>query len=114
MKIYKITREEAIELIKFDEEVNKDKSLYGDMTPEEKKAIKKATSTGTRKVTKDKKPRERKENVVKKNIIADLVKFLEENSLYENVMVANAERQIAFSIGESKFELTLVQKREKK
>ena len=60
--------------------------------------------------------RERKKNATKQGIIEELAKFLSEQSdiAYENVVVTNAERQIAFSIGEDNFELTLVQKRKPK
>ena len=61
-------------------------------------------------------PQKRKENPTKASIIAEIAKFLEENSenACENVTITNKERQIAFSIGENNYEFTLVQKRAKK
>ena len=49
-------------------------------------------------------------------IIAELAKFLTENSenACENVEITNKERQIAFKIGENAYELTLIQKRKPK
>ena len=60
--------------------------------------------------------RSRKENPTKAGIIAEIAKFLEENSenACENVEITNKERQIAFKIGENCYELTLVQKRKPK
>ena len=80
---------------------------------------KKMANAGTKKPTVykfDTKEKKRKENPTKAGIIAELAKFLEENSgnACENVEITNKERQIAFKIGENDFELTLVQKRAKK
>ena len=57
--------------------------------------------------------RERKANPTKQSIIAELAKFLTEQSenACENVEITNKERQIAFSVGEQKYELTLIAKR---
>ena len=63
-----------------------------------------------------KKPKKKKENPVKQKIIAEIERFLNENSEIsaENVQITNAERQIAFKIGENDYELTLIQKRKPK
>ena len=37
-----------------------------------------------------------------------------EETAYENVEITNAERMIAFSIGDEKYEITLIQKRKPK
>lgn len=60
--------------------------------------------------------RERKPNATKGGLIAELARFLEENSAFstENITIVNAERQISFTIGADSFDLTLVQKRKKK
>lgn len=89
-----------------------------DLPPEKAAVAKKYTHTGTRKgpVAYKFTKRERKPNATKGGIIAELSKFLAENSEFsvENVEILNKERQIAFQIGEDKFELTLVQKRKPK
>lgn len=113
MKIYKISYDEAKQLVEDDIKVDKDEPLEWDLTPEQKKVQKQALKTGTRQV-KEKVKREHKENPTKKNIICEIAELLNKGDVYSNVEITNSERQIAFTVGESKFELTLVQKRDKK
>ena len=119
MKTLDLTRDEAIELIKDDEQVDKMgmKQVDDDLTEEQKKAIKKAKG-GIRAVNAygKKVTRERKENPTKASLIAEIADFLQKNSenAIENCEITNKERQIAFKIGENSFELTLVQKRKPK
>ena len=119
MKTLDLTRDEAIELIKDDEQVDKMgmKQVDDDLTEEQKKAIKKAKG-GVRAVNAygKKVTRERKENPTKASLIAEIADFLQKNSenAIENCEITNKERQIAFKIGENSFELTLVQKRKPK
>lgn len=114
----KCTKEEAEDVIKWDKVIDQGGRTPYDLDPETEKMAKKMAN-----VTQRKKPtvynwnkRERKANPTKSGIIAELAKFLEESSEYatESVEITNKERQIAFSIGEDKFELTLVQKRKPK
>ena len=60
--------------------------------------------------------KKKKENPTKANIIALLATILTENGDFsaENVEITNKERQIAFTVGDNAFELTLVQKRKPK
>lgn len=60
--------------------------------------------------------KKRKENPTKGNFIALLATILVKNPDFcaENVEITNKERQIAFTIGDNAFELTLVQKRKPK
>ena len=118
MKNLDLTREEAMEVIEADKQIDKGAKLF-ELSKEQEKASKKARGTGT----KAKQPtaykftqRTRKENTTKAEIIAELAKFLAENSenACENVEITNKERQIAFKIGENAYELTLVQKRKPK
>lgn len=113
MKVYKISYDEAKQLVEDDIKVDKGETLEWDLTPEQKKVQKQALKTGTRQV-KEKVKRERKENPTKKNIICEIAELLNKGNVYSNVEITNSERQIAFTVGESKFELTLVQKRDKK
>lgn len=113
MKIYKISYDEAKQLVEDDIKVDKGEPLEWDLTSEQKKVQKQALKTGTRQV-KEKVKRERKENPTKKNIICEIAELLNKGEVYSNVEITNSERQIAFTVGESKFELTLVQKRDKK
>ncbi len=101
----------------YDRAVEGDKTelLDYDLCPEKKKVAQQFTRTGTRKsptVYKFEK-RQRKANPTKGGIISELTNFLKENSEYaiENLEIVNKERQIAFEIAGTKFELTLTQKR---
>ena len=105
--------DEAYQVVLDDEAVDKGEALPWDLTPEQLKESKKARQADRAK-PKEKVKRERKANENKQLIIADLLNFFQENEEFENVEVLNAERQIAFSLGGKKYELTLVEKREKK
>ena len=116
------SEEEIADIIKNDEAIDKGERVYFDLDPEKEKEAKKFAKAGTRKAPTVYKldnaegKRSRKENPTKAGIIAELSKFLAENSenACENVEITNKERQIAFKIGENLYELTLVQKRKPK
>lgn len=105
--------DEAYQVVLDDEAVDRGEALPWDLTPEQMKASKKARQADHAK-PKEKVKRERKKNDVKANLILDLANFLEESETITGVEITNAERQVAFTLGDLKFELTLVQKREKK
>ena len=118
-----LSEQEIAELIAYDNDVEKGKKTEYDLTDEQAKIAKEFTKAGTRK-TAQKAPtvykldntngnRSRKENPTKEAIIAEIAQFLAEKSenACENVEIPNKGRQISFSIGENRFELTLVQKR---
>ena len=116
-----MTEEEIADVVKSDEAIDKGEKLF-ELTAEQEKASKQARNSGTRKAPTVYKldnadgKRSRKENPTKAGIIAEIAKFLTENSenACENVEITNKERQIAFKIGENAYELTLVQKRKPK
>ena len=116
-----LTEAEALDVIEADKEIDRGEKMEFDLPPDKEKVAKEYAKISAKKEKKtptvykfDK--RERKKNATKQGIIEELAKFLTEQSdiAYENVVVTNAERQIAFSIGEDNFELTLVQKRKPK
>lgn len=118
MRILKCTAEEADDIIKTDKMIDKGERTPYDLDPETEKMAKKFANT-----TERKKPtvysfqkRERKANPTKGGIVAELAKFLENDSEFatKSVEITNKERQIAFKIGDDAFELTLVQKRKPK
>jgi hypothetical protein len=113
MNILKCSYEEAYQIVLDDEAVDRGEPLPWDLTPEQLKESKKARQADRTK-PKEKVKRERKVNENKQIIIADLLNFFQENEEIESVEVLNAERQIAFTLGGKKYELTLVEKREKK
>ena len=121
--------EEIQRMLADDKRVDRGEILEWDMSAEEhKKAMKFANVTDKKPKTEEKAPKKgataynfdtstkkRKENPTKASIIAEIAKFLQENSenACENVQIINAERQISFTIGENTYEFTLVQKRKK-
>lgn len=117
MKVLDIPEAEAIQLVMDDKAVDKGEKLF-ELSAEQKKVAKKYAGTGTKKRTvyKFDTAKKKKENPVKQKIIAEIERFLNENSEFcaEMVQITNAERQIAFKIGENDYELTLVQKRKAK
>lgn len=118
MRILGCTAEEADDIIATDKMIDQGKRTPYDLDPETEKMAKKFANSREKKkpAVYDFKKRERKANPTKGGIIAELAKFLEENSEFatESVEITNKERQIAFKIGEDAFELTLVQKRKPK
>lgn len=116
------SEEEIADVIAADAAIDKGERVAFDLDPEKEKQAKKYAKAGTKKAPTVYKldneggKRSRKANPTKGGIIAELAKFLTENSEFatENVEITNKERQIAFKIGEDCFELTLVQKRKPK
>ena len=114
-----MSREDALAMLAEDKRIDRGEVMEWDLPPEEhKKAMKYANSDEKKKKAPtaynfDTSGKKRKENPTKAGIIAELARFLTENSEYatENVEITNKERQIAFKIGDTGFELTLVQKR---
>ncbi len=117
MRLLQCTEEEAQDIIKTDKMIERGERTPYDLPEEKEKEAKKMANAGVRKPTVyNFTQRERKANPTKSGIIAELALFLEKDSDFatENVEITNKERQIAFSIGEERFELTLVQKRKAK
>ena len=120
MRILEVDEKTADEILATDKAIDRGERMDFDLDPETEKMAKKMANAGTRKKPTvynfDTSKRQRKENPTKSGIIAELAKFLEENSenACENVKITNKERQIAFKVGENDYELTLVQKRKKK
>lgn len=113
-----LSKQEEQELLAYDKAVEADKSTEYDLSPDKIKIAQKFAHAGTRKQPTAYKftQRQRKPNATKGGIISELADFLEKHSQFsiDNLQVTNKERQIAFSIGEDSFELTLVQKRKPK
>ena len=122
MRVLDVSAEEADEILKADKAIDRGERVSFDLSPEKEKIAKKFANVDTKKRKKptvynlDARGKARKENPTKASIIAELAKFLAENSenACEMVEITNKERQIAFKIGENAYELTLVQKRKPK
>ena len=111
-----LSREEALQTLADDKDIDKGKPKDFDLTAEQLKNVKQYTKVGTRKTSTTPTKRERKENPTKALIIAEIFKFLGENAEIsaENLEILNKERQIFFKCGENDYELTLTQKRKPK
>lgn len=116
MKKLDITREEALDLEGYDDDVEHNRKTEHDLTPEQIKVVQEMN----RKVQHKKYGtvhRERKPNETKEAIVAELAEFLAEDAqgqAYEDVIVTNKNRMIHFRIGEKEFDLQLIEKRQSK
>ena len=123
MKRNKCSRDEAIDLIKYDIAVEDGEETEYDLTEEQKKVV----QDMNRKID-HKKPtnvkRERKPNELKEALVAALADYLENvceldmadsGLIYcENVEITNKNRMIHFSCKDKEFDLQLIEKRAKK
>ena len=122
MQGLKCDRSEALAIYEADKAIDRGERLPFDLPIEREKEAKKMANVTERKrkaptiYNFDTSQKKRKENPTKAGIIAEIAKFLQEQSenACENVTITNSERQIAFIIGENSYEFTLVQKRKPK
>lgn len=118
MRLLDCTEEEAFDVIRTDEIIDKGGRTEYDLPIAEEKAALKIGRIDERKAKSadNKRGKVRAENPTKSGIIAEIAEFLTEKSQFacENVEITNKERQIAFKIGENAYEITLVQKRKPK
>lgn len=110
MKSLGCTREEAIAVITEDEAIDKMtmKEINADLTPEQRKVMKDATKTGTKKRTAVK--RERKPDEEKADIIAQIADFLKTIDGYD-VDIIKGEREISLIVGANDYSITLTKHR---
>ena len=118
MRLLDCTEEEALDVIRTDEIIDKGGRTEYDLPIAEEKAALKMGRVDERKAKSadNKRGKVRAENPTKSGIISEIAEFLTEKSQFacENVEITNKERQIAFKIGENAYEITLVQKRKPK
>ena len=109
MATLKISREEAIEVIREDEEIDgmTMKEINADLTPEQKKAMKDATKTGARKRTDVK--RERKVDETKKRLLNGFRIFLE--GLGGKVESLKTEAEMHFEFEGASYTVKLIKHR---
>ncbi len=119
MKKLGISREEALDLEGYDDDVNKNRKTQYDLTDEQRKNVmemnrkREHRKSGPRKV-------ERKPNELKEALVAALADFLEneceftlaDKTTYCDVVeVTNKNRMIHFTVGDKEFDLQLIEKR---
>ena len=118
MRLLDCTEEEALDVIRTDEIIDKGGRTEYDLPIAEEKAALKIGRIDERKAKSadNKRGKVRAENPTKSGIIAEIAEFLTEKSQFawKNVGSTNKERQVAFKIGENADERTLVQKRKPK
>jgi hypothetical protein len=90
-----------------------------DLDPEKQKVVKQMTKAGGKARATESKPRERKPNEEKREIIKYLAYSLGEcdkfgENFAESVETVNVEREITFKIGENAYSLTLTLHRKPK
>ena len=102
MKALDLSREEAIEMLQEDEEIDHGANPHP-LTAEQEKASKKARSTGTRTYTFTK--RERKPDKDKRALIYSIAEFLLDFD--EHPTITNPERQIDFHFNGRHFRIVL-------
>lgn len=119
MKSGRYTREQAIELIEYDKAIDRGEQTPYDLTAEQKKNQKKIRNTlGSGKVreaspiTKVKKPRERKADLIKQKIIEVLAQAVGENLVEPQIL--NNEKLIQFIFEGETYEIDLKKKRKPK
>ena len=108
-----LSREEAEDLVRYDDDVEDGKKTKYDLTPEQQANV----TAMNRKVEHQKgkgNRSQRKPNEVKESIIKELAEFLREDAqsqLYEEVTITNANRMITFVVNGKSYDLTLIEKR---
>lgn len=116
MRVLEVNEKEADEILAYDNAVDKGLKTQYDFTKEQEKETRKYRQADRKPTAYKFTKRERKPNATKGGLIQELYNFLTTGSGFEiiNCEITNKERQIAFSVADNDFELTLVQKRQKK
>ena len=116
MRVLEVSEKEADEILAYDNAVDKGLKTQYDFTKEHEKETRKYRQADRKPTAYKFTKRERKPNATKGGLIQELYNFLTTGSGFEiiNCEITNKERQIAFGVGENKFEIILVQKRQKK
>ena len=119
MKKLGITREEAIELEGYDEDIKQNKKTPYDLTAEQRKNVMEMNrkrdhkKTGPRQI-------ERKPNEMKEALVAALADFLENECEFtlqdvltycDAVEITNKNRMIHFKVNDKEYDLQLIEKR---
>lgn len=122
MKKLGISREEALDLEGYDDDVDHNRKTEHDLTPEQQKVVQEMNRKKEHKKY-GSVHRERKPNDLKIAIMAELVDFLSNSCEFtvndavlgcENVELTNISRMLHFCVGEKEFDLQLIEKRPKK
>lgn len=119
MKQLDITREEAIELEQYDDDVNRNKKTEHDLTPDKVRVVQEMTRKVQHKKYGSVK-RERKPNEIKEALVAAITNFLKNECEFiindtftscDSVEITNKNRMIHFKVNDKEFDLQLIEKR---
>ena len=119
MKQLDITREEAIELEQYDDDVNRNKKTEHDLTPDKVRVVQEMTRKVQHKKYGSVK-RERKPNEIKEALVAEIANFLKNECEFiindaftscDEVEITNKNRMIHFKVNDKEFDLQLIEKR---
>lgn len=113
MKNLDISREEAIEVLQDDADIDKGKKKDFDLSKEQERAAR--ASTGKREYKKDpnKKRKERPKDEIKIKMVAEFAEMLK-NMGFCDINITNESKIITFQHENDTFELNLIRKRTKK
>lgn len=106
------SEEEANDIIKYDNMVDKGMATPYDLTDEQKK-VEKAMKNSDTHAKAEKKVAKPKENPKKEGIISGLAEFLEQFGA-DSVKITNKTREITFKIGDDDYKLALTATRKPK
>lgn len=108
MNLLGITREEAIEVIQCDEDIDRNKKMDFDLTPEQEKNAKKMRTTGTRAVDAYGKVRTRERKADEdKRFLINIISECLQNAAVGDIDITNIEREINFVCNDRKFKIVL-------
>lgn len=122
MKKLKISREEALELEGYDDDVNHDRKTEYDLTPEQIAVVQEMNRKKEHKkygtVHRERKPNEIKESIISAIafFLADECELLVKDQFMscDSVEITNKNRMIHFKVKDKEYDLQLIEKREKK
>ena len=115
MKALGVSKEEALQIIADDNDIDQGKPKEFDLTKEQEKNAKHYRQTHQKKKSGKPVKRERKSNVYKADLIAYLAECLQDYNDADFVQIANKEREIVFKNSQNvEFSVILVQHRAKK
>ena len=107
MTVLKISEQERQELLAYDKAVDKGTATEYELTPEQKKVSKERRRAENRTYTFTQ--RERKADNEKQEIISKIATLFAENAV-----ITNKEREVALTIGDNEYSITLIKHRAKK
>lgn len=120
MNKLKLSREEAIELLEYDDDVSSGKETVYDLTPEQKANVQDMMRKTEHRKSGPHSKHNRKPNELKEGLIIALTDFLENvcefdlngKLIYcEDVNITNKNRMIHFKANNKEFDLQLIEKR---